>query len=52
MIVFVGLYTEAMMAPEYSNEEFEMMLQSKNLYKSCGIDIPRKGRPKKGTDND
>lgn len=46
------LYTKAMMAPEYSNEEFEAMLQSKNLYKSCGIDIPRKGRPKKGTDDD
>ena len=40
------------MAPEYSNEEFEAMLQSKNLYMSCGINIPRKGRPKKGTDND
>ena len=47
------LYTEAMMSPEYSNEEFEAILQSKNLYKSCGIDIPRrKGRPKKEEDND
>ena len=47
-----ALYTTAMMAPEYSNEEFEAMLQSKNLYKRCGIDTPRNGRPKKGEDND
>ena len=47
-----GLYTEAMMSPEYSNEEFEAILQSKSLYKRCGIEIPRKGRPKKGADND
>lgn len=46
------LYTTAMMSPEYSNVEFETMLQSKNLYKSCGIDIPSKGRPKKEDDND
>ncbi len=46
------LYTTAMMSPEYSNEEFEAMLQSENLYMSCGIDIPSKGRPKKGTGND
>ena len=47
------LYTEAMMSPEYSNEEFETILQSKSLYKLCGIDIPRrKGRPKKEEDND
>ena len=46
------LYTTAMMSPEYSNEEFNTMLQSKNLYKLCGIDSPRKGRPKKEEDND
>ncbi len=47
-----ALYTTAMMSPEYSNEEFNTMLQSKNLYKLCGIDTPHKGRPKKGEDND
>lgn len=47
-----GLYTEAMMSPEYSNEDFEAILHSKSLYKRCGIEIPRKGRPKKGADND
>jgi hypothetical protein len=47
-----ALYTTAMMSPEYNNEEFNTMLQSKNLYKRCGIDTPRNGRPKKGEDND
>lgn len=40
------LYYTAMTSPEFSNEEFERQMQSENLYKLCGFDIPKRGRPK------
>lgn len=40
------LYHRAMTSPEFSNEEFEQQMQSENLYKLCGFDVPKRGRPK------
>ena len=35
-----------MTSSEFSNEEFERQMQSENLYKLCGFDVPKRGRPK------
>ncbi len=40
------LYHTAMTSSEFSNEEFERQMQSENLYKLCGFDVPKRGRPK------
>lgn len=40
------LYHTAMTSSEFSNEEFEQQMQSENLYKLCGFDVPKRGRPK------
>lgn len=40
------LYHRAMTSPEFSNEEFEQQMQSGNLYKLCGFEVPKRGRPK------
>lgn len=44
------LYHEAITSPKYTNEEFEQMLQSKQLYQFCGIEPPKRGRPKRKHD--
>ena len=40
------LYFEAQSSPRYSNEEFEQLLSSENLYRLCGLEYHGKGRPK------
>lgn len=40
------MYFEAQSSPKYSNEEFEQLLSSENLYKLCGLQYHGKGRPK------
>lgn len=44
------LYHAMLTSPKYTNEEFEQVLQSKNLYQLCGIEPPKKGRPKRKND--
>lgn len=44
------LYHIAVTSPEYTNEEFEQALQTKNLYTLCKITPPKKGRPKHSYD--
>ena len=40
------MYFEAQSSPKYSNEEFEQLLSSENLYKLCGFEYQGRGRPK------
>ena len=40
------LYFEACSSPKYSNEEFEQLLSSENLYNLCGIEYQGRGRPR------
>ena len=41
-----AIYHNAATSPKYSDQEFEKQMSSDNLYKLCGIEPPRRGRPK------
>lgn len=41
-----AIYHTAATSPKYSDQEFEEQMSSGNLYKLCGIEPPKRGRPK------
>ena len=41
-----AIYHKASTSPKYSDQEFEQQMSSSNLYKLCGIEPPKRGRPK------
>jgi hypothetical protein len=41
-----AIYHAAATSPKYSDQEFEEQMSSGNLYKLCGIEPPKRGRPK------
>lgn len=41
-----ALYHTTATSPKYSDQEFEKKMSSGNLYKLCGIEPPKRGRPK------
>ena len=41
-----AIYHTAATSPKYSDQEFEKQMSSDNLYKLCGIEPPKRGRPK------
>ena len=41
-----AIYHKAATSPKYSDQVFEKQMSSDNLYKLCGIEPPKHGRPK------
>ena len=41
-----AIYHTTATSPKYSDLEFEKQMSSDNLYKLCGIEPPKRGRPK------
>lgn len=41
-----AIYHTAATTPKYSDQEFEEQMSSDNLYKLCGLEPPKRGRPK------